>query len=80
LLFNNAVSNDTVSVDGKMINECGAIGGMRNGTGNQSTGRKSAPLVLCPSKIPHDLTWAAVVLNQQLTTCGTALPILSSPV
>jgi hypothetical protein len=35
----------------------GAVGGMRIGRGNRSTRRKPAPVPLCPSKIPHDLTW-----------------------
>jgi hypothetical protein len=43
--------------------DCGAIGGMRNGRRNRSTGRKPAPVPLCPPQIPHDLTrdrtWAA---------------------
>jgi hypothetical protein len=31
-----------------------ALRGVRIGSGNRSTTRKSAPLPLCP---PHDLTW-----------------------
>jgi hypothetical protein len=38
--------------------ECGAVGGMRIDRGNQSTGRKPAPVPLCPPQIPHDLTRA----------------------
>jgi hypothetical protein len=38
--------------------ECGAVGGMRIGRGNRSTGRKPAPAPLCPPQIPHDLIWA----------------------
>jgi hypothetical protein len=34
-----------------------AFGGMRIGRRNCSTGRKSAPVSLCPPEIPHDLTW-----------------------
>jgi hypothetical protein len=34
-----------------MINEYGAVNGMR------STRRKPAPLSLCPPQIPDDLTW-----------------------
>jgi hypothetical protein len=43
-----------------MIDEddCGAIGGMKIGRGNQSTRRKPAPAPLCPPQIPHDQTWA----------------------
>jgi hypothetical protein len=35
--------------------ECGAVGGMRIGRGNQSPQRKPAPVPLFQ---PHDLTWA----------------------
>jgi hypothetical protein len=35
--------------------ECGAVGGMRIGRGNESTRRKPAPVPLCPPQIPHDL-------------------------
>jgi hypothetical protein len=42
----------------RMIDECGAVGGMRIGRGNRSTRRKAAPVPLCPPQIPHDLTWA----------------------
>jgi hypothetical protein len=35
----------------------GAVGGMRIARGNRSTRRKPAPVPLCPSQIPHDLTW-----------------------
>jgi hypothetical protein len=37
--------------------ECGAVGGMRIGRGSRRTRRKPAPASLCPSQIPHDLTW-----------------------
>jgi hypothetical protein len=36
-----------------MMTEYGALGGMRVGRGNRST---SAPVTLCPPKIPYDLT------------------------
>jgi hypothetical protein len=36
---------------------CGAVSGMKIGSGNGSTRRKSAPVPLCPPQIPHDLTW-----------------------
>jgi hypothetical protein len=44
----------------QMIDEgdCGAIGGMKIGRGNQSTWRKRAPAPLCPPQIPHDQTRA----------------------
>jgi hypothetical protein len=49
----------------------GAVSGMKIGRGNRSTGRKPAPVPLCPPQIPHDLTWdrtrAAAVGNQRLT-------------
>jgi hypothetical protein len=36
-----------------MIDEYGAVSGMRIGRGNRST--KSAPVSLCPQQVPHDL-------------------------
>jgi hypothetical protein len=45
------------SVDDRMINEYGAIGGMRNRRGYQSTWRKPARVHSCPPQIPHDLTY-----------------------
>jgi hypothetical protein len=57
----------------RMINDddYGAVGGMRIGRGNRSTGRKPAPVPLCPPQIPHDLTWdrtrATAVESQRLT-------------
>jgi hypothetical protein len=58
--------------------ECGAVGGMRIGKGNQSIRRKLAPLSLCPPQVPHDLTWArtwaATVGSQQLTTWSMTWP------
>jgi hypothetical protein len=42
-----------------------------SGRGNRSTLRKTAPELLCPPQIPHDLTWtqtrAAAVGSQRLT-------------
>jgi hypothetical protein len=71
-LLNNIVSNDIVSADVRMINGCGTIGGTRTGTGNQSTQRRSAPVILCSSQIPDDLAWyqmwTTVVVSRQLTT------------
>jgi hypothetical protein len=42
----------------RMIDEgdCGAIGVMQIGRGNRSTGRKPAPVPLCPPQIPYDQT------------------------
>jgi hypothetical protein len=58
--------------------ECGAVCGMRIGRGNRSTRRKPAPVPLCPSQIPHDLTWAwtraAAVGSRPLTACAMARP------
>jgi hypothetical protein len=48
----------------------GEIGGMTIGRGNRSTGRKPAPVPLCPLQTPHaDLkgTRAAAVGSQRLT-------------
>jgi hypothetical protein len=38
--------------------DCGEIDGMKIGRGNRNTLRKPAPVPLCPTQIPHDLTWA----------------------
>jgi hypothetical protein len=48
-------------------NECGAIRG-KFGKENQRTRSKPAPVPLCLPQIPHDLTWVAMVGNQQLTS------------
>jgi hypothetical protein len=59
--------------------ECGAVGGIRIGRGNRSTRRKRSPVPICPSQIPHDLTWArtwaATVGSRRLTTWAMAWPI-----
>ncbi|PNF22081.1 hypothetical protein B7P43_G08892 [Cryptotermes secundus] len=47
--------------------DCGAIGGMTIGIGNQSTWRKPAPAPLCPPQIPHDQTQA----QTQAATVGS---------
>jgi hypothetical protein len=51
--------------------DCGAIGEMKIGKGNQSTSRKPASAQLCPPQIPHHeiraRTRAAAVGSQQLT-------------
>jgi hypothetical protein len=58
--------------------ECGAFDGMRIGRGNRSTRRKPAPVPLCPSQIPHDLTWArtraSAVGSRRLTAWAMARP------
>jgi hypothetical protein len=40
----------------RMVDEHGAVNGMRNGGRNRSTRRKPAPVSLCPPQIPHDRT------------------------
>ncbi|PNF29228.1 hypothetical protein B7P43_G10773 [Cryptotermes secundus] len=47
--------------------DCGAIGGMKIGRGNQSTWSRRAPVPLCPTEISHNQTHAAAVGIQQLT-------------
>jgi hypothetical protein len=44
------------NVDVRMINECGAVGGIRIGRGNQSTCTKPAPVPLYKTQISRDLT------------------------
>jgi hypothetical protein len=66
----------------RMIDDYGAVDGMRIGRGNQSTWRKPAPVPLCSPQIPHDLTWdrtrAATVGSLRLTAWAMARPS-SSP-
>jgi hypothetical protein len=54
-------------VEGKMLNEYGAVGAMRICKGNRSTRRKPDPALLCPLQNPRDLIWdrirAAAVLK-----------------
>jgi hypothetical protein len=56
--------------------ECGAVSGMRIGSGKESTWRNPAPVPLCPPQIPHDLTWAgtlaAAVGSRRLTAWAMA--------
>jgi hypothetical protein len=58
----------------RMINDYGAVGGMRIGKENQSTQRKSAPVLLCPPQIPHNLESNPSHLGRKLDTnhmrCG----------
>jgi hypothetical protein len=48
------------------------------GRGNQSTLRKPAPVLLCPTQIPHELTqaqtWAAKVGGRRITARAMARP------
>jgi hypothetical protein len=59
--------------------ECGAVGGMRIGRGNQSTRRKPAQAPLYATQIPHHLTWdrtrVAAVGSQRLTSWAMARPL-----
>jgi hypothetical protein len=58
--------------------DCGAIGGMKIGRGNQSTRRKPAPVPLCPPlDQTRDRTWAAAVGSQWLTAWAVARPSVS---
>jgi hypothetical protein len=61
--------------------EYGAVGAMRISRGNRSTRRKSAPVLLCPLQIPHDLTWArtraAAVGSRRLTAWAMAVSLSS---
>jgi hypothetical protein len=64
----------------RMIDDdCGAVGGMRIVRGNRNTGRKPASVSLCPSQIPHDLTYArtrsAAVGSWRLTAWAMVRPI-----
>jgi hypothetical protein len=66
-------------VPARMIDDdYGAVGWMRIGRGNRSTRRKPAPVQLCPSQIPHDLTWdrtrAGTMGSQRLTAWAMARP------
>jgi hypothetical protein len=62
-----------------MIDECVAVGGMRISRGNQIL---PAPMLLCPQKILHDLTWAwtraATAGRQRVTDWAMTLPRLSA--
>jgi hypothetical protein len=62
----------------RMIDEYGTVGGMRIGRRNRNTRRKLAPMPLCPSQIPHDLsgarTWAVALESRWLTTWAMARP------
>jgi hypothetical protein len=62
----------------RMIDDCGAIGGMKIGRGNRSTRIKPAPAPLCPPQITHDQaqsrTRVAAVGIQRLTAWPMARP------
>jgi hypothetical protein len=63
-----SVSRIYIALVDSMINECGAVGGMKIGRGYRNIRRKPAPVSLCPPQIPHELTWdqtrAAAMGNQ----------------
>jgi hypothetical protein len=44
------------SIDDRMINECGEVGGIIIGSGNRRTRRNSVPVPLCPPQISQELT------------------------
>jgi hypothetical protein len=46
----------TIGLLYQMIDDCGAIGGMKTGRENRSTRTKPAPVPLCSPQIPYDLT------------------------
>jgi hypothetical protein len=54
------------SVDDGMLNDCGAVGGIRIGRGSLSTVRKPAPVPRCPQQAPHDPTWNTTTALRQI--------------
>jgi hypothetical protein len=66
-------------INDRMINEYGAICGMRICRGNQGIQRKPTTVSLCLPQILHYLTWdwtkAATVGSHQLTSWAMACPI-----
>jgi hypothetical protein len=60
-------------------NECGAVGEMTD-TGNQSTLRKPATVLINPPQIPHDCAWArarsAAVGIQRLIASAMVWPLI----
>jgi hypothetical protein len=63
----------------QMLDECGAIGGMRIGRRNRSTREKSVPVPLCPPQNPHILTLprtrTAAMGSRLLTAWAGARPL-----
>jgi hypothetical protein len=63
--------------------ECEAASEMTD-RGNLSTQRKPALTLLCPTRTPHDLTWAqtgaTMVGSQQLTGSAMAWPVCAPSV
>jgi hypothetical protein len=61
-----------------MVDEYGAVGGMKIGWGNLSTRRIPATVPLCPPQMLHDMTWAgtlaAAVGSRRLTFRDKARP------
>jgi hypothetical protein len=65
------------SVDDKLINEYGAVCGMKIGRRNRSTQRKLAPVPIFPLQIPHDLAWDEPW--PQLWSAGDEPPLAYDP-
>lgn len=66
--------------DDKMIDESGAIGGMKTERVKRGTRRKTSPVPLCSSQIQDDpawhQTWPAAVESRPLITRAMAKPPL----
>jgi hypothetical protein len=60
----------------RMIDECGAVYGMRIGRGNWNAQRKHSPILLCPPQIPYgltcDRTQAAALGSRRITVWAMA--------
>jgi hypothetical protein len=59
------------NVENTMINKYGAVGVMRIDGGSWRTRRKPTPMPLCPTQIPHELTWGR---NQPAAVRSRRLP------
>jgi hypothetical protein len=57
----------TYNVNDRMINDCGAAGGMRIGGGNRNTRGELTLVTLCPPQIPRALTWHRKLANNRLS-------------
>jgi hypothetical protein len=62
------------SIDDRMVNECGTVGGMRISRGNWSTWKKKTPQCHHKSHMTWHGTKATVVESQQITTWAMARP------
>jgi hypothetical protein len=54
-----------------MINECGAVGGMRTGRGNRSSQRKPAPVPLYTPTTLYYLVWHRTRIAEVVISYGT---------